>query len=181
MGWQLRWRSGELSHFQPSARRYHVKSADWPRNTPHPLAAMSGEELAKLPTYCAQATVSVDALPSRRDASLHSGPSAKSAGRIVRLRTVVIDKDPPVAAIAEKRSIERANVGRCLDPTGSFRIELSEHLQRPVLLFREQGDARSWQRLLRPLGLSVEQSQYVNRPVPGSRPITSGSPPVFSL
>jgi pimeloyl-ACP methyl ester carboxylesterase len=30
---------------------YHVKSADWPRNTPHPLAAMSGEELAKLPTY----------------------------------------------------------------------------------------------------------------------------------
>jgi pimeloyl-ACP methyl ester carboxylesterase len=30
---------------------FHVKSADWPRNTPHPLAAMSGEELAKLPTY----------------------------------------------------------------------------------------------------------------------------------
>lgn len=30
---------------------FYVKSADWPRNTPHPLAAMSGGELAKLPTY----------------------------------------------------------------------------------------------------------------------------------
>ena len=30
---------------------YHVKSADWPRNAPHPLAALNGEELAKLPAY----------------------------------------------------------------------------------------------------------------------------------
>lgn len=30
---------------------YHVKSGDWPGNRPHPLAAWSAEELAKLPTY----------------------------------------------------------------------------------------------------------------------------------
>jgi pimeloyl-ACP methyl ester carboxylesterase len=30
---------------------YHVKSADWPANQPHPLAAWTPEELAKLPTY----------------------------------------------------------------------------------------------------------------------------------
>ena len=30
---------------------YHVKSADWPPNMPHPLAAMSCAELARLPTY----------------------------------------------------------------------------------------------------------------------------------
>jgi pimeloyl-ACP methyl ester carboxylesterase len=30
---------------------YHVKSADWPGNAIHPLAAMSGDELAKLPEY----------------------------------------------------------------------------------------------------------------------------------
>jgi len=30
---------------------YHVKSADWPHNTPHALADMSAPELAKLPEY----------------------------------------------------------------------------------------------------------------------------------
>jgi len=30
---------------------YHVKSADWPGNTPYPLASWAPEELAKLPTY----------------------------------------------------------------------------------------------------------------------------------
>ena len=30
---------------------YHFKSADWPGNTPYPLAAFSAPELAKLPTY----------------------------------------------------------------------------------------------------------------------------------
>jgi pimeloyl-ACP methyl ester carboxylesterase len=30
---------------------YHVKSADWPENRPHPLASWSAGELAKLPTY----------------------------------------------------------------------------------------------------------------------------------
>ncbi len=30
---------------------YHHKSADWPENKPHPLAAMSASELATLPTY----------------------------------------------------------------------------------------------------------------------------------
>ena len=30
---------------------YHHKSADWTRNKPYPLAAWTGEELAKLPTY----------------------------------------------------------------------------------------------------------------------------------
>ena len=30
---------------------YHVKSADWPHNAPHPLAAMTGAELAQLPRY----------------------------------------------------------------------------------------------------------------------------------
>ena len=30
---------------------YHVKSADWPDNAPHPLAAWSAAELAKMPTY----------------------------------------------------------------------------------------------------------------------------------
>ncbi len=30
---------------------YHFKSADWPGNHPHPLAALSAVELAKLPTY----------------------------------------------------------------------------------------------------------------------------------
>jgi len=30
---------------------YHVKSADWPQNDPHPLAGWSAAELAKLPTY----------------------------------------------------------------------------------------------------------------------------------
>ena len=30
---------------------YHVKSADWPDNRPHELAAWTAEELAKLPTY----------------------------------------------------------------------------------------------------------------------------------
>lgn len=30
---------------------YHMKSADWPHNAPHPLAAWTAEELAKLPTY----------------------------------------------------------------------------------------------------------------------------------
>lgn len=30
---------------------YHVKSADWPENRPHPLAGWTAEELAKLPTY----------------------------------------------------------------------------------------------------------------------------------
>jgi pimeloyl-ACP methyl ester carboxylesterase len=30
---------------------YHMKSADWPDNKPHPLASWSAVELAKLPTY----------------------------------------------------------------------------------------------------------------------------------
>ena len=30
---------------------YHMKSADWPRNVPFPLKAMTADELAKLPTY----------------------------------------------------------------------------------------------------------------------------------
>ena len=30
---------------------YHVKSADWPGNIPHPLAGLQATELAKLPTY----------------------------------------------------------------------------------------------------------------------------------
>jgi pimeloyl-ACP methyl ester carboxylesterase len=30
---------------------YHVKSADWPGNRPHPLAAWDAESLAQLPTY----------------------------------------------------------------------------------------------------------------------------------
>ena len=30
---------------------YHMKSADWPQNRPHPLAAWSAAELAKLPNY----------------------------------------------------------------------------------------------------------------------------------
>ncbi|MDP8922000.1 MAG: alpha/beta hydrolase [Chloroflexota bacterium] len=30
---------------------FHVKSADWPENRPHPLRAWSAEELAKLPRY----------------------------------------------------------------------------------------------------------------------------------
>jgi pimeloyl-ACP methyl ester carboxylesterase len=30
---------------------YHVKSADWPANQPHPLASWAPEELARLPTY----------------------------------------------------------------------------------------------------------------------------------
>jgi pimeloyl-ACP methyl ester carboxylesterase len=30
---------------------YHVKSADWPGNQPHPLRAWSAEELARLPPY----------------------------------------------------------------------------------------------------------------------------------
>jgi pimeloyl-ACP methyl ester carboxylesterase len=30
---------------------YHHKSADWTRNKPHPLAAWTADELAKLPTY----------------------------------------------------------------------------------------------------------------------------------
>jgi pimeloyl-ACP methyl ester carboxylesterase len=30
---------------------YHAKSADWPQNTPHPLAANTAEEFAKLPRY----------------------------------------------------------------------------------------------------------------------------------
>ena len=30
---------------------YHVKSADWPANRPHPLGSWAPEELAKLPTY----------------------------------------------------------------------------------------------------------------------------------
>jgi pimeloyl-ACP methyl ester carboxylesterase len=30
---------------------FHIKSADWPQNAPHPLAAMSAGELAKLPEY----------------------------------------------------------------------------------------------------------------------------------
>ena len=30
---------------------YHVKSADWPGNLPHPLTSMSATELGKLPTY----------------------------------------------------------------------------------------------------------------------------------
>jgi pimeloyl-ACP methyl ester carboxylesterase len=30
---------------------YHVKSADWPQNTPHPLATMSAADLARLPEY----------------------------------------------------------------------------------------------------------------------------------
>jgi pimeloyl-ACP methyl ester carboxylesterase len=30
---------------------YHMKSADWPGNTPHPLAGWTAEALAELPTY----------------------------------------------------------------------------------------------------------------------------------
>ena len=30
---------------------FHHKSADWPHNKPHPLAAWNAEELAKMPTY----------------------------------------------------------------------------------------------------------------------------------
>jgi pimeloyl-ACP methyl ester carboxylesterase len=30
---------------------FHMKSADWPQNAPHPLASWSAEELAKLPDY----------------------------------------------------------------------------------------------------------------------------------
>ena len=30
---------------------YHVKSADWPDNKPHPLAGWSGAALAQLPHY----------------------------------------------------------------------------------------------------------------------------------
>ncbi|MFA7667583.1 MAG: alpha/beta hydrolase, partial [Burkholderiaceae bacterium] len=49
---------------------YHVKSADWPGNTPRPLQAWSATELAKLPTYyvmdarCDMAQTVADDMPS---------------------------------------------------------------------------------------------------------------------
>jgi pimeloyl-ACP methyl ester carboxylesterase len=45
--------AGDMAHGIQAFLRayYHVKSADWPANQPHPLASWRPEELAKLPTY----------------------------------------------------------------------------------------------------------------------------------
>ena len=53
---------------------YHVKSADWERNAPHPLAAWSAEELAKLPTYYV--------MDRDRDMAQTVAPHMPSAARI---------------------------------------------------------------------------------------------------
>jgi len=57
---------------------YHVKSADWAPNTPHPLSAWTAEELAKLPRYY---VMDLD-----RDMAAQVAPEMPSPGHIAANR-----------------------------------------------------------------------------------------------
>ncbi len=53
---------------------YHVKSADWPQNQPHPLRAWSAEELATLPPYYV--------MPAEADMAQTVAPYLPSAAQV---------------------------------------------------------------------------------------------------
>jgi hypothetical protein len=59
----------------------------------------------------------------------------ESPGAIVRVRTVVIEEDLVIAAIAEEGAAEFSDIRRCLHPARRFQIELSEFLQFSILFF----------------------------------------------
>src|SRR5690606_24386473 len=71
----------------------------------------------------------------------HAEQPAETPRRVVRLRAVVVDEHLAVAAVAEERPAEGADVGRGLDPTRRLRVELAERLQRSVLGLRQERDA----------------------------------------
>jgi pimeloyl-ACP methyl ester carboxylesterase len=57
---------------------YHVKSADWPHNHPHPLAAFTAEALAQLPPYYL--------MPLGRGMPATVAPDAPGADEVARCR-----------------------------------------------------------------------------------------------
>ena len=62
--------------------------------------------------------------------------AAEAPTGIVRLRAVVIRKDTAETAIAKNRPAEFSNICWCLHPARPLRIEISEFLERSILLFR---------------------------------------------
>src|SRR6478736_782834 len=66
--------------------------------------------------------------------------TAETSGSIVRLRAVVPDEDPTVAAITIESAVEFSDVsGRC-NPARRLRIELAQLLQREILFLGQKLD-----------------------------------------
>ena len=59
-------------------------------------------------------------------------------GAIVRLRTIVIQKDLAEAAITKESAAEFSNSSRCFHPARRLRIEISKFLQLSILFFRQK-------------------------------------------
>ena len=68
--------------------------------------------------------------------NLDLDPAAEGSGGVVGFGTVVIQENGVEAAITKEGATEFSDIGRRLYPTRSFRIELSELLQVPILFFR---------------------------------------------
>lgn len=97
---------------------YHVKSADWPQNEPHPLAGWSGASLAKLPHYY----VMPAGLGMPAAVAAHA-PAADAAARCAWLP----DKDLEVytAEFARTGFQGSLNWYRCItDPTQMTELQL---------------------------------------------------------
>ena len=61
--------------------------------------------------------------------------AAKTSGRVIRLRAVVIHENRVIAAITKKSAAQLANIHRRFYPARRFDIELAQLLQLAVLLF----------------------------------------------
>src|SRR3990167_4893870 len=79
----------------------------------------------------------------------HPKQAPKTPGGVIRLHAVVIDEHPAIAPVAKERPSEHPDIGRRLKPAGRLQIKLTERLQRPVLLFRQQLDAHRGRHLAR--------------------------------
>jgi hypothetical protein len=66
--------------------------------------------------------------------------ATKCPGRVVRLGAVMVGEHVSVAAIAEDRASKLPDVGGRLHPARGLQIELAQHLQLSILLFRQQLD-----------------------------------------
>src|SRR4051812_29944210 len=62
----------------------------------------------------------------------------ESPSGIVRLGTVVVQEDGVVAPIAEQRATALPDLGGCLHPAGRGGIELTNLLEPPILVHRQQ-------------------------------------------
>ena len=69
---------------------------------------------------------------------LNAQHTAKTAGGVVRLGTVVINEHLAVATVAEERAAEGTHLVWCGHPAGRLEVELTKLLQLAVLLLGQQ-------------------------------------------